>query len=422
VRGNLLIALLCTLCVVACGGGGSALSGGSGPSGGGSTGTSNVQSVVIDSGPSLVANSNTPALNTLYTTVTICVPGSTTNCQTIDHIQVDTGSSGFRILANNAGFSLSLPNAKDSTGSNDLAECVPFVDGSSYGSIRLADIKIAGEVASNIAIQVIGDSAYPVPTDGSCPGTQENTVQTFGANGILGVGVFISDCGPTCSSYYTCPTPTTCSLSTTVAEAQQVSNPVASFAGDNNGVIIQVPTISSGGAASATGSLIFGIGTQSNNGLASGVKIFNVTESAGNFLTVYNNFNMPESVVDSGSNGLFFNSSITPCPDGSGFYCPNPALNQAATMQGVDPNTGVATSTSENITFTVADEATLLGGSVIAAAPGLSGQISSSSDPQNGFDPTKAFDWGLPFFFGRSVYTAIEGKTAGSGTGPYIAF
>ena len=32
------------------------------------------------------------------------------------------------------------------------------------------------------------------------------------------------------------------------------------------------------------------------------------------------------------------------------------------------------------------------------------------------------FDWGLPFFYGRSVYTAIEGKTAGSATGPYYAY
>jgi hypothetical protein len=33
-----------------------------------------------------------------------------------------------------------------------------------------------------------------------------------------------------------------------------------------------------------------------------------------------------------------------------------------------------------------------------------------------------SFDFGLPFFYGRSVYTAIEGRTAGSTTGPYFAF
>jgi hypothetical protein len=32
------------------------------------------------------------------------------------------------------------------------------------------------------------------------------------------------------------------------------------------------------------------------------------------------------------------------------------------------------------------------------------------------------FDWGLPFFFGRNVYTAIESKSTPGGTGPYWAF
>jgi hypothetical protein len=32
------------------------------------------------------------------------------------------------------------------------------------------------------------------------------------------------------------------------------------------------------------------------------------------------------------------------------------------------------------------------------------------------------FDWGLPFFYGRSVFTAIEGQAAGSAVGPYYAY
>ncbi len=53
------------------------------------------------------------------------------------------------------------------------------------------------------------------------------------------------------------------------------------------------------------------------------------------------------------------------------------------------------------------------------------------SAPGLGINPTlvmpplpfaNSFDFGLPFFFGRSVYTAIEGRTAGSLQGPYYAW
>jgi hypothetical protein len=33
-----------------------------------------------------------------------------------------------------------------------------------------------------------------------------------------------------------------------------------------------------------------------------------------------------------------------------------------------------------------------------------------------------SFDFGVPFFFGRTVYTAIEGRPAGGVGGPYVAF
>jgi hypothetical protein len=33
-----------------------------------------------------------------------------------------------------------------------------------------------------------------------------------------------------------------------------------------------------------------------------------------------------------------------------------------------------------------------------------------------------AFDWGLPFYFGRNVFTAIEGQSTSAGAGPFVAF
>src|SRR5579871_3698662 len=196
------------LCVAGCGGG-STLGGTTDTTGTNPTG-SNVQAITVDSGPSLVANSTSPALNIAYTTITVCAPGSTTNCQTIDHIQVDTGSSGVRILA--SVLTITLPTRMDSNNAVE-AECTQFADGDSWGSVRQADVKIAGETASNQLVQVIGDATYPVPSgcEGSSSTPSENDVQSFGANGILGVGPFIQDCGSGCTVggngvYFTCPT------------------------------------------------------------------------------------------------------------------------------------------------------------------------------------------------------------------------
>jgi hypothetical protein len=33
-----------------------------------------------------------------------------------------------------------------------------------------------------------------------------------------------------------------------------------------------------------------------------------------------------------------------------------------------------------------------------------------------------SFDWGMPFFFGREVYSVFENKSSSLGSGPYIAF
>jgi Protein of unknown function (DUF3443) len=33
-----------------------------------------------------------------------------------------------------------------------------------------------------------------------------------------------------------------------------------------------------------------------------------------------------------------------------------------------------------------------------------------------------AFDWGVPFFFGRNVFVAIDGQQTPSGLGPYWAY
>jgi uncharacterized protein DUF3443 len=369
-----------------------------------STSATNVLPVVVNAGPT------NNALNQLFATVTICVPG-TTNCQTIGGILVDTGSVGLRVLS--SALTQSLPQ-QTGAGGAPVVECLPFVDGFTWGPVQSADVKISGETASNIPIQVIGVDKFPtIPTTCSSQGTSEETLTDLNANGILGVGLFPDDCGQGCAItpggtssnpglYYVCPTPASCVI-TTQPEVSQVQNPVAHFATDNNGVVIQLPTVQTGGAPSVAGTLIFGIGTQSNNALGS-AKVFTLDNSF-NFGTVFNNVTYSQSFVDSGSNGIFFLDSATAglptCQLSTGFYCPTTLTPVSTTQRGANGTLGPVSFNAGNVdrvnaTFSALAEAT-------GSNPG-------------------GFDWGLPFFYGRTVFTAIYGRSTPGGTGPFWAY
>ena len=76
--------------------------------------------IVVNPGPT------SDAFNEAFATVTVCVPGQSSNCQTIDGILVDTGSSGLRILG--SAISLSLPPQTTAAG-DPVDECFTFQDG-----------------------------------------------------------------------------------------------------------------------------------------------------------------------------------------------------------------------------------------------------------------------------------------------------
>lgn len=369
----------------------------------------NVVTAVVDGGPSGTAT------NLLYTTVTVCVPGSTTNCQTIDHIQVDTGSSGLRLLA--SALTLQLPVVTTATGAS-LVECFGFIDGFVWGPVALVDMQISGESAGSVPVHLVGDSRFPnVPTDCSSIGPPENTVAAFGANGILGIGFLPQDCGSICVStpvpqaYYSCTAAAaaTCQA-TTVALSSQVPNPVTMFMTDNNGTIIGIPSVPLAGAATVSGSLIFGIDTQSNNASSGQTVLFvNADLSDPNYGDLTTNFNgqaLTASFIDSGSNGLYFNDSALPAcaQPNTEFYCPANTPSYTATLQGIS---GPA---SSGISFSVASADSQPAN--ITAYPGLAGTNSTAN----------SFDWGLAFFYGRRVTTAIQGYTTSAGMGPYVAF
>jgi hypothetical protein len=400
------LALVLVLAGASCGGGDSPGSSSSGTAA--VAAASNVVPVVVDGGPTPTS----PSVNTLFTTVTLCVPGSTTQCQTIDHVQVDTGSYGFRVLASVLTVALPLTHAPDG---NDLLECTQFVDGYSWGPVASADLQVSGELAGSLPVQVIGDTSFSaVPAACSSTGPAEDTIASFGANGILGIGVFEQDCGPDCVSnptvgdYYAC-TPGGDCVGTVAPLASQVLNPIPLFAVDNKGALIDLPGVAAPGAATLTGSLIFGIDTQSNN--ASGVQsVLTVDPNTGNFTTVFAGQTLDASFIDSGTNGIFFNdSSITACTDPNfpGFYCPATTESFTGTLTGLN---GVSATAS----FQVGNAQTLsTDNPTFAVLPTLAGTYTSTTD---------TFDWGLPFYYGRRVATAIENHSTAVDTGPYIAF
>lgn len=362
------------------------------------TSGSNVQPISVNGGP----GSN--YANGVFTSVTVCIP-STSNCQTISDVLVDTGSYGLRLLSSTSGGALTLALP---TQSGPVGECAPFVDGYTWGPIATADIQISGEKASAVPVQIIDSTFGAVPSGCLSFGVPElDTIQNLGSNGILGVGPFVQDCGSACVQtgtgnpgiYYNCVS-SPCQIAAQ-SLAQQVANPVGSFATDNNGVIIELPSASSA-VPSLSGSLVFGIGTQSNNGL-SGATVYPLDSNA-EITTTFQGQGYP-AFLDSGSNALFFldsnTTSIPVCSD-NGFYCPSSNTTLSVTMS--------AGSTSSSLKFSVQNADNLFSNQSAFVFPGLAA-------PNSGL-----FDWGLPFFFGRNVFTAIDSASTPGGNGPYWAF
>jgi hypothetical protein len=425
-RKTLSLACIPLLLLTACGGGGGSSNVGPPPPPPpgqviATPGPPNVEPVILDAGPANGLN-----FNTAFITVTVCIPGGA--CQDIDHVEVDTGSSGLRLLHASAGGELTL-NLPPATvpGGMTLAECLQFADGSSFGPIAVADIQMptSGETATSVSVQVIGAPGYTVPSGASgCPGTPENTVGAFGANGILGVGPFAQDCGPACADtvnfptgwYYTCNTtvnPATCAAASATI-AQQLQNPVSLFPTDNNGVIVELPEPAAGGAASLSGgALVFGIGTHTNNALGSAAVLF-IDDTTGFVQASFNGTAGLSAALDSGSNGNFINDNGIPaCTGAVGWYCPNSTLNLTATLTSAGGGTGVAAN------FSVANFESLFNANLSAAVmPNVAGPLNLPAGTPNPIQ----FDLGMPYFFGRNIFTAIENAPTSGGTGPYFAY
>jgi hypothetical protein len=175
-----------------------------------------------------------------------------------------------------------------------------------------------------------------------------------------------------------------------------VSNPVALFPTDNNGVVFDIPEIPAGGAVNVQGSLYFGIGTESNNQLA-GATIYQFP------LTAYLNTVAYGAGFDSGTAyfGLL-NNGVFAFPTCGVIYCPASPTALSVEIAGAN------------------GEATIL--DVVAAdiSPAQNQAMTADSmyvGPSYGGNTVTL---GFSFFYGRRIlYTWGTGTT---GQNAFIAF
>ncbi len=191
----------------------------------------------------------------------------------------------------------------------------------------------------------------------------------------------------------------------------QVQNPVPLLPEDNNGVLVELNSVPASGASSSSGYLVLGIGTGSNKNNTPPASYTAIPlDSYGDFVTVLNSKSYNSSFIDTGSNGLFFpqisSNNLPVCRDAPGWYCPQTAFSNTATMKGSQPG-----SPSASVSFTIENFDTLTSGSNKEVFSDIGGPAPDNS----------TFDWGLPYFLGQNVFIAISGAATSLGTGPYFA-
>jgi hypothetical protein len=282
-----------------------------------------------------------------------------------------------------------------------------------WGEVASADVYLAGESASRISVQLIADpTSFTIPTSCSNGGIDADNQQVFPANGILGVGIEPTDCtsagtnscDPSSGTnphppYFICFDGQGCAP-TLLPKSQQVTNPVVAFSRDNNGDILDFPAV--GPALTAvTGTITFGINTQPNNDIRSAMVFAIDTQDF--FTTVFSDRPLTKSFIDSGSNELVFPNltGIHVCSDGNS-YCPSQPMMLSATDSGAD------TVGSVTVNFQLDNYEADIANNPADSAFGYIGGGANQSAPCQGGHGACSFDWGLPFFFGRRVFTSID--------------
>lgn len=400
----LALALFASLQLVGCGGGGASPPATPTISLANPATGSNVVPVSIRQ---LESNTATITANTPYVNVTLC--DASNNCQTIPDVMVDTGSAGLRLYANK--ITLNLPGIP--SGGGTLAACAQFASGYAWGSMHMATVKLGGEVtATAIPVQYLNDPGLPAAPS-TCAKQGIDFAARFApvANGILGISNFIHDCGAGCTAatpasqrpamYFACDNGTC--TATSAAFSQQGTNPIAAFPVDNNGSILTLPAVPlPGGAVAATGTLVFGIGTQPNNALPTNAQVFPIDQDA--YISGTIDGVSGRGFIDSGSNGYFLDldPSVTLCTPNaaSSWYCPSNPVVIHAQLAGATSAQAIVIGNAQSMFDAQFTALPALGGTAAVA---------------------QFADLGLPFFYGRPIATGLEGTNSNAPYG-YWAF
>lgn len=366
----------------------------------------NVVPLVVDRGYNGLAS------NTSFITLTVCIP-NTNDCQVLDHVFVDTGSTGLRINQSALNINLRSINFYEST----IYQCMKFGEGYTFGPAATADVRIGGETAKNIPVQVFNDVDHSnVPTDCS-NGLPFADLNNFGAKAIVGVNPY-SNPNNNYTGVYTCRESQPCAKVENPREipVQLNLNPVVAFSKDNNGLIINLPPVNFAESSALVGYMVFGLDTQNNNQVnSSPVKVLgssNPDFQVGYFHANSNSLNSSYAIFDSGyQTYYFYDANMAQCtlpnPDGHSYYCPN-SFPQYWSSRISSYNS--ADIVGEISALIINYEVTL--GLHDTVVPGL-GEVASQVD--------NLTIYGLPFFFGKRVYIGLMGESGNQtplGIGP----
>ena len=129
--------------------------------------------------------------------------------------------------------------------------------------------------------------------------------------------------------------------------------------------------------------------------------------SSGIFNSTYNNSPYPGSVSSGANANYFLSPGITGFPAcmTTAYYCPSSQQTVSVTNSGTN-------GTSASVSFAVDNGDTLV----------QSGKFAFSTLGGPGGNRTPGFVFGMPFFYGRNVFTALSGAGTPGGTGPYFAY